>query len=135
MTKIRAEIGTSGTYGTVTLTSDPNEDLAEAVAWEHPCEDSSCDIREANQNGFGAVAAFLLEGATECPLVAAVADAHGFNLSEVPHSPQWEQWMEHFRKYGRECHACGAFTFADDTWEPERCENCLAPLDTAETAD
>lgn len=28
-----------------------------------------------------------------------------------------------------ECAACGSFTFADESWEPERCANCLADLE------
>lgn len=120
------EIGTSGEMRTLELTGDAGVDIAAAVTAEHPCNDNACDIREANENDFPFTAAWLLVSATECPLLGAVLDAYELDARELPRD--FEEWKQHFDRYGRECASCGAFTFAGDYFEPENCGNCLAEL-------
>lgn len=122
--RIKAEIGTSGVFEALTLSGDANEDLLVAVRREHRCDDSSCDIAEAASNGFGHVAAFLLDSATECPMIEAVRKAyHIKNRHGVPRG--WKEWYRHFRRVAWECEACGSFTFQSELGEePESCGNC-----------
>lgn len=122
-------------YGLVAMseTGDQYRDLAIAVHSDHPCEDNTCDIREALEAGFPRIAALLLTSATE-------ADTVRFLLCwyRVPWDmyrlPEWNDWKEHFDTYGRQCPACGAFSFASDHYEPETCGNCLASLPPAPRA-
>lgn len=118
----------------------------EALQHDHGgCQDSSCDIREALDNGYETVAYWLLDGATDPGATATMVEAARFNLGDATVTrllgthlydcPDWDDWKAHFDRYGRECAACGAFTFADDIWEPERCGNCLEPLPGEESHD
>jgi hypothetical protein len=131
-TTIRAEIGTSGDFGEVTLTSDPHEAIGDAVELEHSCEDAACDISRALDDGFPLWSAYLLQGATECPLLDAVIG----HYAGTEALPDWQEaaeaervaWLasDTWTKHAHECESCGAYTFGDDYWTPERCENCLA---------
>jgi dienelactone hydrolase len=127
LTAIKGEVGTSGLIAKVDLTSGPGVALADAVACEHYCTDEACDISAALSAGFPYSAAHLLVGATETPLLDAVVAHFDVDLDDPP---DWSEWVSHFHEYGVECESCGAFTFGDDFWTPERCGNCLAPLPT-----
>jgi hypothetical protein len=132
---ITAEIGTSGRSETVACGPDYAAAISVAIELEHPCEDTSgCDIARALEDGYPLWAAHLLQGATETPLLDAVV-SHYFDSGAIA---DWERaseaervewlstdtWTEHAHK----CDACGGYTFGDDYWTPEQCENCLAPL-------
>src|SRR5690349_10330641 len=106
-------------------------DLQRAVEADHDCNDSGCDIREAHEQGFTYVAAYLLQSATdETPHVSKVIWAHRFNRT-IPANygnlladpPGWNEWLEHFKENGVKCDACGTYNFDSDT-----CSNCLATL-------
>jgi hypothetical protein len=114
---VRAEVGTTGQFEEVELTEDAGHDIARAVELEHSCEDSHCDIRAALEAGYPFSAAHLLEGATETPLLDAVAAAHGIDLTETPQD--WNEWHAYFTENARPCQSCGSFVFDSDT-----CDNC-----------
>lgn len=128
----------AGDHFSLALTGDWSTDISEAVTEEHGhCEDSSCDIREAAENGFPLCAAFLLQGATETPVISAVAEAYeragidppeGESLGQGWPAAEWDAWKAHHDQWARKCHACGSYTFADANWEPDSCSNCLASL-------
>ncbi len=111
--------------------------LAAALELEHPCEDPSCDIAAAMGEGFYRVAADLLIGATECETVEDVVTyycrhrgeewgPYGAEGPEVDRErADWHAW--HVR-HAYPCDGCGSYTYADDTWTPDRCGNCSADL-------
>lgn len=128
MTIVTAEVGTTGSNGTVTIGTGPDADkwaVMEAVALEHPCSDSSCDIATALDEGFPFTAAYLLLGATETPLLDAVLSALKLSLTDSADVPDWNEWIEFHRANGRECVACGSFEYDADA---DTCGNCLALL-------
>jgi hypothetical protein len=119
---IRAEIGTTGDFYEFNITGDPARDIATAVELEHPCNDNHCDIRMAVENGFPYSAAYLLGGATECPLLEAVCGHYEFNLyGTFDAIPDWDSWVEFFRSNTKECPACGSYCELD----AYSCDNCL----------
>ena len=126
LTAIKAEIGTSGDIRTFRLTGNAHIDVLDATHEEHPCDDPSCDIGVALDNGYGMSAAYLLIGATETPLLERVLDHYAVDFSEFP--DDWDEWVAHHKKYGRCCPSCNSYTYADDYWEPTECGNCLASL-------
>ncbi len=111
------------------------DDIAAAVEEDHDCDDSTCDIHHALEAGAPIAAACILLGATECAHVDAVACAHKLNGTIDPHWPNlyrvadWPVWIAYHDENGRECDACGTFTYDDSS----ECGNCLAELPT--TAD
>lgn len=115
-------------HGEFAVTGEEYEDLYRAVRTEHFCEDSSCDIREANENGYPRIAALLLTGATEAYPVGYLLRFYR-TPGDMYSLPEWNSWAEHFDTYAIPCEACGAYTFSDDYWTPEQCGNCLATLD------
>jgi len=120
--RVTAEIGTSGRTVTLDLTGDAREDLAAAVEAEHgDCTDNTCDIRVAYEAGYPYVAAGLLSGATECPLVEAVAAYHGYDL-DIYRSEDWQGWKDYHDRYSWEC-SCGSFVYDEDGNEYS-CDNC-----------
>lgn len=127
----------AGDHFSLSLTGDWSTDVSEALEEEHgQCEDASCDIREAMQNGFPLSAAHLLVGATECPVIDAVWRAYdranaippGEGFTEGFPASEWDAWKAHHEQWGRKCPACGSYTYARDSWEPEECANCHASL-------
>lgn len=126
MTTITAEIGTSGTFETFELTGDAGHDIGRAVELEHPCDDDACDIATALAAGFPFVAAWLLVGATETPLLDEVLEHYDQDCRDTPQD--WDQWVAHHKQYARHCEACNGYTYGDDYYTPETCGNCLAAL-------
>jgi hypothetical protein len=117
------------------VTPSFRQDLEAAIEADHPYEDASCDVREAAENGYTYVAAHLLMSATdELPNVGRVLWAHRFNrtLPDDFGTDLYDcaDWSAHHAKYGRECDACGSYTYGEHESE---CGSCLAPL--AETTD
>ncbi len=104
-------------------------DLAEAVALEHACENSTCQVCHALDAGFAAVAADLLSHAMDVYLLVAVDAAHGFNRTALPIShleTEWLRWLAYWGEAegeGRiwQCLACEASNF--DSGE---CGSCRA---------
>jgi hypothetical protein len=132
LTAFKGEIGTTGVVETIPYTGDVDYDLTLAVWEEHPCSDAGCDIREAVDHGYAQVAAALLQGATETPLLDTVLAYYRVDT----HSPSnWTEWVEHFDTYARGCDSCGGFTFGDDWWTPSQCANCGADLPDQEEED
>jgi hypothetical protein len=118
---IRGEIGTSGVIRTVSISGNANLDLAEAVELEHSCEANTCDIGWALHCGYPQVAASLLGGATECPLVEAVAAFYGIPINgDIRKLEDWNDWLEWFKENARECD-CGAYVLDEDS---SYCDNC-----------
>lgn len=130
----------------VEISGDYRRDIGAAVEFHHDGHDDACDICAAMDADCPLSAARLLSSATETPMLDAVHRAHRFNGTAVPDRvsssapnmgwmpDDWDEYVAHFEQYGRECAACGAFTFADPSahgaqWgEPERCGNCLDPI-------
>lgn len=118
-------------------------DVARAVELDHPCsDDNTCDIAAALGNGWPFVAAFLLSGATDTPVLDAVLRAHawngtatgGFRAEEFnAHSgpgtaPEgWNEWCRWHRENTAECE-CGSFVFLPADY----CGNCLKAIPTNE---
>lgn len=105
-------------------------DVAEAVEREHDCDDSACDIRAALEQGFPFVAAFLLSGATETPLLDSVVAAHRFNgtarddfraepfnaRSGPNTAPRgWAEWCAWEAENARPCPSCNARNYGRDS--------------------
>lgn len=115
--------------GELEISGNPTRDFARAVEHHHPCDDQSCDIARALEDGYALWAAHLLLGATECPLVDAVSSYYyggGFNLDAEAERERVEwlkssTWTEHAYECG-----CGAINFGDDSYTPEQCSNCLS---------
>ena len=120
-----------GTTIAVTIGDDYEADVKAAVEREHPnCDSTACDISAALENGFPLVAAFLLGGATETPILDAVVKAHeengtaaGPNVGGFPDG--WDDWCEWHKENGIQCESCNAYTFAEPG---SQCGNCLAIL-------
>lgn len=99
------------------------------------CEDTSCDIREAMESGHPLTGAYLLLGATEAPVLAAVQQAYADAelipeldaLVRFPSSEQ-ESWFKHHDDWARKCDACGSYTYANPSYEPDVCASCHAEL-------
>jgi hypothetical protein len=133
-TEIRVE-DAGATERTIALTGNWRRDVTTALNHEHgDCEDASCDIREALEQDFPLIAASLLTGATETPVLDAVRHAYedadaipeGEGYGDMSATPEWEGWTNHFDEFARKCEACGSYTFANRYDEPEQCANCLA---------
>lgn len=127
--EIIGEVGTTYTYERVNVTRGVERALVDAVNFEHPnCEDPSCDIAVSLDAGFPFVAAALLEGATETPLLCAVMDFFDITSKYLHEVPQWEEWTEYHRLHGFRCDACGTYTYEDpsSSWTPSRCGGCGA---------
>ena len=148
LTAIKGEIGTSGEIERVDVRrrrevpiigrhavayrgwrDRPMSDaIADAVGAEHCCGDTdTCDIARALEDGYAYVAADLLQGATETPLLDAVLMYYGKAYADAL-AEQWPQWTEHFRSIARMCPACGGATMGDEFWTPEECGHCGAEL-------
>lgn len=124
LTALRAEIGTSDTYETVSILQPMAIAVAEAVRHEHYCQDTdTCDIARAWEDDFALVAADLLQGATETPLLDAVIGHYGAEFSTALET-EWPLWSEHFQAIAQMCDACGGATFSDDVWTAEECGHC-----------
>lgn len=129
---VTAEVGTSGVFESIELTTNPGADIARAVALEHPCRDDSCDIARALEEDCPYASAYLLSGATETPLLDAVLAAHGLAGLAPDNCPDWDDWIAAHNAHGVRCDGCGSFTYGDDFYRPEVCGNCLAPLPAEE---
>jgi len=122
-----------GMLGT-TVTRDFRADLTDAVHADHPCEnDSSCDIREAREQGYIYVAAHQLMDATETPHVDRVIAAHRFNRTlpaefgnDMYDNADWDGWKQHFYNNVRMCPSCEASNF--EVSAGDNCGNCHAIL-------
>lgn len=122
------EIGTTGTVERFEVSGNAADDIGRAVELEHPCsDDAACDIAAALRAGCPYSAAHLLAGATETPLLDTVCEFYGFNPSSDDNPEDWQEWVEFFKEYGRQCPSCHAFNFADE-FEPDTCGNCLGTL-------
>ncbi len=104
-------------------------DREEAVAAEHSCESSCCDVCHSLAAGFGVVAADLLGSAFESRLLAAVDRAHRFNgtAQSLDREGEWQRWLEYFgqaEEEGRlwQCEPCGS-----SNWDSGECGCCRAP--------
>lgn len=135
-TEIRVE-DAGATERTIELTGNWRRDLTTALNHEHgDCEDESCDIREALEQDYVLVAASLLSGATEVPVLDAVRHAYedadaipeGEGYADMAATPDWEGWTNHFDEFARKCESCGSFTWAHSNYEPTQCANCRAEL-------
>ncbi len=103
-------------------------DCEQAVAVEHACDSSCCDICHALEAGYPAVAADLLSSAIEPLLLAAVDWAHRFNGTAEPvdREGEWKQWLKYWGEAeddGRlwQCEPCEAFN-----WDSGDCGCCRA---------
>jgi len=132
ITEVKVGFGDQGTgYGPASIRIGRREgvDLAEAIALEHPCEDSdSCDIAIALQEDFPFVAADLLAGATETPMLERVAWAHRFNGTAVlgewcnwgdtNREPSlmargWQEWSDWHSENMKQCEFCDGYSRND----------------------
>lgn len=105
------------------------QDLKTAIKREHGCDNNSCDIREARENGFIFVSAYLLQGATETYLLDKVIEHYnGLPTQDDGWPKDWDNWVEHVDKYGIQCNHCNAMNFETDYGTPEKCGNCLEEL-------
>jgi hypothetical protein len=123
-----AEIGTSRVMERFEIGWSAGTDLARAVDLEHHCDDSACDIHAALSADCPYTAAALLEGATETPLLDAVAAYWGVFLDDLMGQPDWGEWLAHHADFGHECSSCGSFTYGDEWWTPGECGCCGAAL-------
>lgn len=140
--EIKGEIGSTGKIGRVNVRQHEGSAILDAVEQEHAfqCRQSgdygACDITNAADAGFPHVAAFLLQGATETPLLGAVLDFFEVDFHASPNffGPSDEKgnfghWQEWHREHGFVCDACNSVTYApddDETEIPSRCGNCRA---------
>lgn len=116
-------------FVTVRPSGSVDAELADAVRADHPCDDRSCDIAVALEQGYPQVAASLLLGATDAPTVGALIDAgHAIVPANLERCRGWDEWMAYHQAYGRRCPSCGAHTYGHDSWTPGECAECLQPL-------
>jgi ribosomal protein S27AE len=128
LTALRAEVGTSDTFETVSVLQPMACAVSEAVRHEHYCTDTdTCDITRAWEDDFPLVAADLLQSATETPLLDAVLAHYGAEYANAL-ALEWPSWSEHFHSIARMCDACGGATFGDEHWTPDECGHCGAGL-------
>jgi hypothetical protein len=123
---IRAEIGTTGEIGEVEVSGNAGSDIAQAVKLEHPnCEQNTCDVSAALEAGYPMAAAYLLDGATEAPLLAAVVmryfPAAGIRDDAV--MADFDAWCAYAKAHSRQCQACEAWLYVEGV-ESEWCGNC-----------
>lgn len=111
--------------------------LAAAIGLDHSCEDSSCDIAAAVEQGFYRVAADLLMSATECETVANVVDYYVRHRGEdwnrygavgPDADAERDAWHAWHVRHGYRCESCNGYTYGDDDWTPDRCGNCGADM-------
>jgi hypothetical protein len=146
ISKVKLEYGEQGRgFGPVELDirSDLGTDLSEALDEEY-CRNPfgagnpSDDIGMAIDAGFPIVAARMLQGATETPLIDRVFWAHEMNGTATPPQPDgmphgWDEWAEWHRRNTQECVSCGAYNRTDESWGS--CGNCSASLPPAPDPD
>lgn len=128
--ELRGEIGTTGEIYSLTVCSSARLDIAEAVAVEHDCEANYCDICYALGNGYAFVAAHLLQGATETPLLDTVCAFYGNPQAQTP-VPEWDDWYAYFKEVAREC-SCGNYVLEPND---DYCDNCYGKLPTEENEE
>jgi hypothetical protein len=105
------------------------DNLAAAVAEDHPCDERSCDIATALDAGYPDVAACLLESATtEHAALSAWLAGGGTLPADLYQCENWPAWLAYHRKYGRKCTECEAYNYASEDREPASCGNCGATL-------
>lgn len=105
------------------------DELADAVASDHPCAERSCDITVALDEGFTQIAAWLLESATtEHPALSAWFKSGGMIPRYLDKCADWPDWKEFHDAYGRKCPSCETFNYASEGREPYSCGNCGAAL-------
>jgi hypothetical protein len=131
LTALKAEIGTTGEIARVDVAQGVYGAVRDAVREEHYCDDTdTCDIARAWHDSFPMVAAEILQGATETPLLDAVLAYFGEGY-RVALASQWPAWSEHFAEIAHMCEECNGATFGDDIWTPEECGHCGAALPAA----
>ncbi|MCP4490023.1 MAG: hypothetical protein GY820_22285 [Gammaproteobacteria bacterium] len=104
-------------------------DIAEALAIEHSCDSSACDVCHALEAGFPVVAADLFSSGIESLLLAAIDRAHRFHRTALPpghFESEWQLWLRYQgeeREEGRiwQCLACDVFN-----WDSDACGACSA---------
>lgn len=129
------------------ITTSFRNDLADAVNEDHPsaiCQDNTCDITHALDNGYVYIAAALLTGATEVPHIDVVKRAHMFNHTldidprvSMYNGPEWDDWINFFEEHTVECPGCGACCWDDnsDGSHATSCDNCLLEFEDKEEDD
>jgi hypothetical protein len=105
-----------------------------AVRAEHYCNDPVCDIAMAREWDCPFTAAYLLQSATETPLLDNVMAYVGRAYFE-PKPRDWDDWVSVHKRYGRQCDSCGSYTYGDDYWQPSECGDCLVPFPNSANED
>ena len=122
MKTIKSHLGTSCNYVEFELTGDAKRDITKAVLLEHPCNDhTGCDIVMALDHGFPFVAAYLLSGATETPLLDTVSSHYSKEIIDEDVVIGWEEWFVWRKNNTWQCE-CGQYNYN----ECNLCSNCLA---------
>jgi hypothetical protein len=127
---IRAEIGTTGEMGEVEATGDARADIAASVELEHPnCSQNTCDVSAALEAGYPLAAAYLLDGATEAPLLAAVVMHHfpAAGIRDAAVTADFDAWCAYGKERSRRCPGCDAYLYVEGV-EDEWCGNCGAEV-------
>ncbi|HYT79189.1 MAG TPA: hypothetical protein VEQ37_08035 [Actinomycetota bacterium] len=131
-----AEIGATRETARIQISGDAARDVAQAVRFEHPCDDSTCNITASLRAGFPFVAAWILRRArktrilqrsAKTPLLDAVMAEYDMN----PGSPEGlEEWEAHAATVSLRCDGCGAYTYDEsrDWFHGRSCENCGSRL-------
>jgi hypothetical protein len=105
-------------------------DLVSAVRTDHPCEDRSCEIAVALEQGYPQVAASMLLGATDAPAVETLIET---GRAIVPASLErcrgWGEWLAYHSRFGLRCAACGSYTYGGEDEPPAACGECRQPFD------
>jgi hypothetical protein len=143
LTAIKGEIGTSGQVerlevidGVTPIRGGRGAELAAeallvaALDHEHaPCDNRTCDITAAAEEGLVYLAADLLVNATEAPLVENALGAADYLLGAVTFSDLNAAERARFAEIdSRECQSCGARSYLNLDDDPSTCDNCLADL-------
>lgn len=119
----------------IALSGDWSADTERALHFEIHPDDQSSDHAIALEQDFPLVAAYLLNGATETPVLAAVRGAY-VDAEAIPegedwgwqfNGPQWDEWTQWHSEHARVCESCNSVTYANPE-EPENCGSCLASL-------
>ncbi|MGO1048785.1 hypothetical protein [Crossiella sp. CA198] len=111
------------------LTNAQREEIEDALAADHPCDDRSCGIAVAHSAGFLLAASRLLLGATEAYELSDVLERHAISID--PASWDTDGWADYHAQHGVKCLECGCFTYGDEGWTPDTCGDCRAILQSA----
>src|SRR5919198_999347 len=124
-------IGSAGVRGRVQISGDAARDIAQAVRFEHPCDDSTCNITASLRAGHPLVAAWILARSGPAPFLQAVLAEYQMDPQAVP--KEVDEWKRHASTISVRCDACARFTYDEsrDWFTGRPCQNCGARLPVA----